>query len=55
MAAFVVEQILSNALKYTKSGYINIYMENDDLIISDTGIGIEKSDINRIFPMDILA
>lgn len=46
---FVVEQILSNALKYTKSGYINIYMENDDLIISDTGIGIEKSDINRIF------
>jgi len=24
-------------------------MENDDLIISDTGIGIEQSDINRIF------
>lgn len=49
---FVLEQILSNALKYTKSGSISIYIEGDlekTLIIEDTGIGIASEDIPRVF------
>lgn len=46
---FVVEQILSNALKYTPSGTIHIYFENSALIIKDEGIGIDKADLNRLF------
>lgn len=48
---FIIEQILSNALKYTHgNGHIQIYMKDDDtLCIQDDGIGIESSDIHRIF------
>lgn len=47
---FVLEQVLSNALKYTKSGEIEIYAEQPKaLCIRDTGIGIAPEDINRIF------
>ncbi len=46
---FVVEQILSNALKYTKNGGIYIYTKGYRLYISDNGIGIQKSDLPRIF------
>lgn len=49
---FVIEQILSNGLKYTKEGIISIYMEKSSekiLVIEDTGIGIEKEDLRRIF------
>ncbi|MGH4122243.1 MAG: sensor histidine kinase [Clostridium sp.] len=49
---FVLEQILSNALKYTKSGSISIYVEGSlekTLIIEDTGIGIASEDIPRVF------
>lgn len=47
---FVIEQILSNALKYTKSGTISITLEEGKVLcISDTGIGIEPEDLPRIF------
>lgn len=46
---FVIEQLLSNALKYTKKGSISIYVENGtSLVIEDTGIGIALEDIARI-------
>lgn len=50
--SFVLEQLLSNALKYTKKGYIHIYMDPKQkrtLIIEDTGIGIREEDLPRIF------
>ena len=47
--SFVIEQILSNALKYTRSGCIRIYMQELTLCIEDTGIGIAAEDIPRIF------
>ena len=48
---FVVEQLLSNALKYTPpGGRIALYLEEDKtLVIEDTGIGIRAEDIPRIF------
>ena len=46
---FVLEQILSNAIKYTSSGDISIRMENGCLVIEDTGIGILPEDLPRIF------
>jgi|LGVE01.1.fsa_nt_gb signal transduction histidine kinase len=49
---FSIEQIISNALKYTNQGSISIYMDKDqekNLIIEDTGVGIKKEDIERIF------
>lgn len=46
---FVIGQILSNALKYTKEGCITVFSEGDVLCISDTGIGIDEADIPRVF------
>lgn len=49
---YVVEQILSNSLKYTSSGEISIYMDvkgSDTVVIEDTGIGIEQEDLPRVF------
>jgi len=45
---FVIEQLLSNALKYTPKGSISIYMEEDCLVIADTGIGIRGEDLPRV-------
>lgn len=49
---FVLEQIISNALKYTRQGKVAIYMEPGEdktLVIEDTGMGIRKEDIPRVF------
>lgn len=37
----VIEQIISNSLKYTKEGGLEIYMDDQELCIKDTGIGIK--------------
>lgn len=47
--SILIEQILSNALKYTEQGKIKIYMEGSSLVIADTGIGIRSEDIVKIF------
>ena len=48
--AFVLEQLLSNALKYTPEGRVSIYLEAPaTLCIADTGIGIALEDLPRVF------
>lgn len=48
--SFVIEQILSNSVKYTNNGKISVYSEKEnELIIEDTGIGISAEDLPRVF------
>lgn len=62
--SLILEQLISNAIKYTPSGSISIYLEENKeekeiesfekridaiLVIKDTGIGIRKEDQPRIF------
>lgn len=57
--AFVIGQILSNALKYTFEGGIAVYGSDCEgnlkqgkvsyLVVEDTGIGISEGDLPRIF------
>ncbi|MEG0773552.1 sensor histidine kinase [Clostridium sp.] len=52
--SFIVDQVLSNALKYTSpGGKIRIYRLVEDkskkLIIEDNGIGVKEEDLHRVF------
>ena len=48
--AFILEQLLSNAVKYTYQGSVTISVSPDHkLSVSDTGIGIAGEDLPRIF------
>lgn len=47
---FVVEQLLSNALKYSPDGsVVRVYMSDGILCIADEGIGIAPEDLPRVF------
>ncbi|HWQ98199.1 MAG TPA: sensor histidine kinase [Clostridia bacterium] len=46
---FILCQLLSNSVKYTHTGGVRIYMEQNALVVEDTGIGIRKEDLPRIF------
>ena len=49
---FAIEQLLSNALKYTNEGKISISIVNQErklLVIEDAGIGIASEDLPRVF------
>lgn len=47
---FILEQLLSNAIKYTPSGTVKITVSSERMLsIEDTGIGIAPEDIPRIF------
>ncbi len=45
----LIEQLLSNSLKYTPKGTIRIYTEANQLIIEDNGSGIRSEDLPKIF------
>ena len=48
--SFVIEQVLSNALKYTPAGSITITLENEKTLrIRDAGIGIAPEDLPLAF------
>ena len=48
--SFVIEQVISNAIKYTNSGSIQVSVSPEKVLrIADTGIGIADEDLPRVF------
>ena len=45
----VVEQVLSNAVKYAPGGHVKVWSEGEQLFIQDDGVGIAAEDLPRIF------
>lgn len=49
---FIVEQLLSNAVKYTPRGEVRVFLlpgAAAKLVVEDTGIGIRPEDLPRVF------
>ncbi len=47
--AVALEQVISNAIKYSRNSVIEIYTKNNILSVKDYGSGISKEDLPRIF------
>lgn len=51
--AFILEQVLSNAIKYTPQGFVTIETAEEKdrffITVKDTGIGIKAEDLPRVF------
>lgn len=45
----VVEQVLSNAVKYAPGGHVAVWSEGERLFIEDDGVGIAREDLPRVF------
>lgn len=45
----VIEQVLSNAVKYAPGGHVKVWGEGERLFIQDDGVGIAAEDLPRIF------
>lgn len=45
----ILEQLVSNAVKYTDGGVVRVTVSGDKLTIADTGVGISSEDLPRIF------
>lgn len=46
---FILEQLLSNAVKYTDSGSVTVTVSGQTVCVADTGKGISPEDLPRIF------
>ena len=45
----VIEQVLSNAVKYAPGGHVKVWSEGERLLVQDDGVGIAAEDLPRIF------
>ena len=43
-----LSNLIHNAVRYTANGQITVFVRDDRVVVSDTGIGIERSDLDRI-------
>ena len=48
MLKVLIDNLISNACQYTEQGKINIFFNNNQIIVQDTGPGIEAEISNRI-------
>jgi len=58
MINLIIRNLLTNAIKFTnKGGIIDITSKSEEdkhyIIITDTGIGMSKDDINKLFRLDV--
>ena len=49
LLSIVVSNLIRNAFSHTPSGTVNISIENNQLIVSDTGSGIPSQEMGKVF------
>lgn len=49
IVSLLVNNLILNAIRYTPSGKIEVYLNDSELKVADTGIGIPQPDIEKIF------